>query len=69
MQTYSVPSGLTLMRRLPAQRDALPDDLSDQRPGYRATGRDCGLWAAIFCCGCIIIDFWQRNGPLLRLWS
>ena len=33
---------------LSAQKLDQPDDITDQRSRHRATGRDCGLWAAVF---------------------
>jgi hypothetical protein len=50
-ETYLAQGGY-----LSAQRLDHPDDLTDPRPMHRATGRDCGLWAAVFA----------TNAPLSR---
>ena len=34
-----------------------PDDITDNRPRYTATGRDCGLWAAVFAANASLSRF------------
>jgi hypothetical protein len=51
-ETYLAQGG-----HLSAQRLDHPDDLTNPRPRHRATGRDCGLWAAAFAMNASISHF------------
>jgi len=47
--------------RLSAQRLDQPDEITDQRPRHGATGRDCGLWAAVFVANASLSRFGERQ--------
>jgi len=53
--------------RLSAQRLDQPDEITDQRPRHRATGRDCGLWAAVFVANASLSRFGER--PLTEIFA